>query len=123
VGGVRDVRRRDRGGAARRLRGAVERDCLRHACASARRRDRRRREPSAPTSTACCLYAVRPCRVRAAAAYRRVSTRAGKRQSANGTPALITQGGSMSRPILERIGLRTGRRVAHAHGRVRRGET
>ena len=64
-------------------------------------------------STDCCSTAARPRRTPAAAARTaRCSTHAGRKRSDNGTPALITQGGSMSRPILERLGFE---RVGEIH--------
>jgi hypothetical protein len=60
---------------------------------------------SAPTEHGLLLYggATRPS-ARGRGAYRAVLHARWHDAVANGTPALITQGGSMSRPILERLG-------------------
>jgi hypothetical protein len=60
---------------------------------------------SAPTEHGLLLYggATLP-RARGRGAYRAVLHARWEEAVRNGTPALITQGGSMSRPILERIG-------------------
>ncbi len=60
---------------------------------------------SAPTEHGLLLYggATAP-RARGRGAYRAVLHARWEEAVRNGTPALITQGGSMSRPILERIG-------------------
>jgi hypothetical protein len=60
---------------------------------------------SAPTEHGLLLYggATLP-RARGRGAYRAVLHARWQEAARNGTPALITQGGSMSRPILERLG-------------------
>jgi len=60
---------------------------------------------SAPTEHGLLLYggATRPS-ARGRGAYRAVLHARWEDAVANGTPALVTQGGSMSRPILERLG-------------------
>jgi len=60
---------------------------------------------SAPTEHGLLLYggATRPS-ARGRGAYRAVLHARWHDAVANGTPALITQGGSMSQPILERLG-------------------
>ena len=68
---------------------------------------------SAPTEHGLLLYggATRPS-ARGRGAYRAVLHARWQDAVANGTPALITQGGSMSRPILERLGFE---RVGEVH--------
>src|SRR4051794_26464231 len=68
---------------------------------------------SAPTEHGLLLYggATRPG-ARGRGAYRAVLHARWQDAVANGTPALITQGGSMSRPILERLGFE---RVGELH--------
>jgi hypothetical protein len=68
---------------------------------------------SAPTEHGLLLYggATLP-RARGRGAYRGVLRARWQEAVANGTPALITQGGSMSRPILERLGFE---RVGEVH--------
>ena len=68
---------------------------------------------SAPTEHGLLLYggATLP-RARGRGAYRGVLHARWQEAVANGTPALITQGGSMSRPILERLGFE---RVGEVH--------
>ena len=68
---------------------------------------------SAPTEHGLPLYggATLP-RARGRGAYRAVLHARWQEAVANGTPALITQGGSMSRPILERLGFE---RVGEVH--------
>jgi hypothetical protein len=68
---------------------------------------------SAPTEHGLLLYggATRPS-ARGRGAYRAVLHARWQDAVANGTPALVTQGGSMSRPILERLGFE---RVGEVH--------
>jgi len=68
---------------------------------------------SAPTEHGLLLYggATLP-RARGRGAYRGVLHARWQEAVTNGTPALITQGGSMSRPILERLGFE---RVGEVH--------
>jgi hypothetical protein len=68
---------------------------------------------AAPTEHGLLLYggATLP-RVRGRGAYRALLHARWEDAAANGTPALITQGGSMSRPILERLGFE---RVGEVH--------
>jgi hypothetical protein len=68
---------------------------------------------SAPTEHGYLLYggATLP-RARSRGAYRAVLAARWEDAVRNGTPALITQGGSMSRPILERLGFE---RVGEVH--------
>ena len=68
---------------------------------------------SAPTEQGLLLYggATLP-RARGRGAYRAVLHARWQEAARNGTPALITQGGSMSRPILERLGFE---RVGEVH--------
>jgi GNAT superfamily N-acetyltransferase len=68
---------------------------------------------SAPTEHGLLLYggATLP-RARGRGAYRALIRARCDEAVARGTPALITQGGSMSRPILERLGFR---RVGEVH--------
>jgi len=68
---------------------------------------------SAPTEHGLLLYggATLP-RARGRGAYRAVLQARWEEAERNGTPALITQGGSMSRPILERLGFE---RVGEIH--------
>ena len=68
---------------------------------------------SAPTSHGLLLYggATSP-RARGRGAYRALLRARWDEAVARGTPALITQGGSMSRPILERLGFE---RVGEIH--------
>ena len=68
---------------------------------------------SVPTEHGLLLYggATRPS-ARGRGAYRALLRARWDEAVALGTPALITQGGSMSRPILERVGFR---RVGHVH--------
>jgi hypothetical protein len=68
---------------------------------------------SAPTEHGLLLYggATRPS-ARGRGAYRGVLHARWQDAVANGTPALVTQGGSMSRPILERLGFE---RVGEIH--------
>lgn len=68
---------------------------------------------AAPTEHGLLLYggATLP-RARGQGAYRAVLRARWEEAARNGTPALITQGGSMSRPILERLGFE---RVGEVH--------
>ena len=68
---------------------------------------------SAPTERGLLLYggATLPA-ARGRGAYRALLRARWDEAVARGTPTLITQGGSMSRPILERLGFR---RVGHVH--------
>jgi hypothetical protein len=68
---------------------------------------------SAPTEHGLLLYggATLP-RARGRGAYRALNRARWDEAVARGTPALITQGGSMSRPILERLGFE---RVGEVH--------
>ena len=68
---------------------------------------------SAPTEHGLLLFggATLPA-ARGRGAYRAVLHARWQDAVANGTPALITQGGSMSRPILERLGFE---RVGEVH--------
>jgi GNAT superfamily N-acetyltransferase len=68
---------------------------------------------SAPTEHGLLLYggATAP-HARGRGAYRALLHARWQEAVANGTPALITQGGSMSRPILERLGFE---RVGEIH--------
>ena len=68
---------------------------------------------SAPTEHGLLLYggATHPS-ARGRGAYRAVLHARWQDAVANGTPALVTQGGSMSRPILERLGFEP---VGHVH--------
>jgi len=68
---------------------------------------------SAPTEHGLLLFggATKPS-ARGRGAYRAVLHARWQDAVANGTPALITQGGSMSRPILERLGFE---RVGEVH--------
>jgi GNAT superfamily N-acetyltransferase len=68
---------------------------------------------SAPTEHGLLLYggATLP-RARGRGAYRALLRARWDEAVERGTPALITQGGSMSRPILERLGFR---QVGHVH--------
>ncbi|MFL6015015.1 MAG: GNAT family N-acetyltransferase, partial [Gaiellaceae bacterium] len=68
---------------------------------------------SAPTKRGLLLYggATRPS-ARGRGAYRAVLHARWQDAVANGTPALVTQAGSMSRPILERLGFE---RVGEVH--------
>jgi GNAT superfamily N-acetyltransferase len=68
---------------------------------------------SAPTSHGLLLYggATLP-RARGRGAYRALLHARWEEAARRGTPALITQGGSMSRPILERVGFE---RVGEVH--------
>jgi hypothetical protein len=68
---------------------------------------------SAPTEHGLLLYggATLP-RARGRGAYRALLQARWEEAERNGTPALITQGGSMSRPILERLGFE---RVGEIH--------
>jgi GNAT superfamily N-acetyltransferase len=68
---------------------------------------------SAPTPHGLLLYggATHP-RARGRGAYRALIRARWDEAAARGTPALITQGGSMSRPILERLGFE---RVGEVH--------
>ena len=70
-------------------------------------------ETSAPTEHGLLLYrgATVP-RARGHGAYRALIRARWDEAVARGTPALITQGGSMSRPILERLGFE---RVGEVH--------
>ena len=64
-------------------------------------------------STGSCSTAARPAgRARGRGAYRALLRARWDEAVARGTPALITQGGSMSRPILERLGFEA---VGHVH--------
>ena len=77
------------------------------------RRARLRRHGRRRPSTACCSTAARPAeRARGRGAYRALIRARWDEAVALGTPALITQGGSMSRPILERLGFE---RVGEVH--------
>jgi GNAT superfamily N-acetyltransferase len=68
---------------------------------------------AAPTEHGLLLYggATLP-RARGRGAYRALLHARWEEAVLNGTPALITQGGSMSRPILERVGFE---RVGEVH--------
>jgi hypothetical protein len=68
---------------------------------------------SAPTPHGLLLYggATAP-RARGRGAYRALLRARWDEAVSRGTPVLITQGGSMSRPILERVGFE---RVGHVH--------
>ena len=68
---------------------------------------------SAPTEHGLLLYggATRPS-ARGRGAYRALLRARWDEAVAHGTPALVTQGGSMSRPILERLGFEP---VGHIH--------
>jgi hypothetical protein len=68
---------------------------------------------AAPTEHGLLLYggATLP-RARGRGAYRAVLHARWEEAVGNGTPALITQGGAMSRPILERLGFE---RVGEVH--------
>jgi hypothetical protein len=68
---------------------------------------------SAPTAHGLLLYGGATLRrARGRGAYRALVRARWDEAVAHGTPALITQGGSMSRPILERLGFR---RVGDVH--------
>ena len=68
---------------------------------------------SAPTAHGLLLYGGATLeRARGRGAYRALLRARWDEAVAHGTPALITQGGSMSRPILERVGFE---RVGHIH--------
>jgi GNAT superfamily N-acetyltransferase len=67
----------------------------------------------APTSHGLLLYGgATVSRARGRGAYRALLRARWDEAIARGTPALITQGGSMSRPILERLGFEP---VRHVH--------
>ena len=75
--------------------------------------------PPARPSTACCSTAARRAeRARGRGAYRALIRARWDDAVALGTPALITQGGSMSAPDPGAHRLRAGRRGAHAAGRL-----
>jgi GNAT superfamily N-acetyltransferase len=68
---------------------------------------------SAPTEHGLLLYGGATLEAaRGRGAYRALLRARWDEAAARGTPALITQGGSMSRPILERLGFE---RVGHVH--------
>jgi GNAT superfamily N-acetyltransferase len=68
---------------------------------------------SAPTSHGLLLYGGATLeRARGRGAYRALLRARWDEAVARGTPALITQGGTMSRPILERLGFE---RVGEVH--------
>ena len=67
----------------------------------------------APTPHGLLLYGgATVSRARGRGAYRALLRSRWDEAMARGTPALITQGGSMSRPILERLGFEA---VGHVH--------
>ena len=67
----------------------------------------------APTPHGLLLYGgATASRARGRGAYRALLRARWDEAVARGTPALITQGGSMSRPILERLGFKP---VGHVH--------
>jgi len=115
VGGVRAPRRR---------RSPRRRPCYRRSFREsetlaprglARRRDRLPPAPRRRPSTACCSNGRRDPRSEPRGPRRLSradSGRAGTTRSSSAPPALITQGGSMSRPILERLGFE---RIGEVH--------
>jgi hypothetical protein len=68
---------------------------------------------AAPTAQGLLLYGgATASHARGRGAYRALLHARWEEAAARGTPALITQGGAMSRPILERLGFE---RVGHVH--------